>query len=164
MKRITIKTEIGETESINDLTPEDQELIGLAIQAAGSAWSPYSRFSVGAAVRLADGTTVPGCNVENAAFPSGICAEHNALSSAAALYPGKVPVALAITALKNGKPSPTPVAPCGKCRQVIAEEEARHKSPMRIILAGSSKLVVIERGSDLLPLLFSQKDLNPANQ
>lgn len=161
MKRISIETEIYETGSLADLSTEDQELIEAAIKAASSAWSPYSGFSVGAAVRLSDGTIVQGCNIENAAFPSGICAEHNALSSASAAFPGVAPSAMAITALKEGLQVPQPVSPCGKCRQIIAEEESRHSKPVRIIMAGSTRITIINRGSDLLPLLFSHKDLKP---
>ncbi|MFO7574046.1 MAG: cytidine deaminase [Bacteroidales bacterium] len=161
MKKVSILTEIFETNSPDDLNIEDQKLIEAALNAAGSSWSPYSGFAVGAAVRLTDGSIVPGCNIENAAFPSGICAEHNALSSAAALFPGIAPSAIAITAVKEGVQVSLPVSPCGKCRQIIAEEESRHNKPLRIILAGSSKVTIIGKGSDLLPLTFSHKDLNP---
>ncbi|MBE0674975.1 MAG: cytidine deaminase [Bacteroidales bacterium] len=160
MQKNIISTIVYETENINDLTSEDQRLVSEAQQAADNSWSPYSHFAVGAAVRLSDGTIVRGCNIENAAFPSGICAEHNALSTAAASYPGIVPVAMAITAYSRGTQVNLPVSPCGKCRQVIAEEETRHNQPMKIIMAGRSKIVVVEKGCDLLPLLFSKDYLN----
>jgi len=161
MKRICVETEIFETGNPGELSADDQELIKIALKAAGSSWSPYSGFAVGAAVRLEDGNIVSGCNVENAAFPSGICAEHNALSSASASFPGVAPVVIAVTAMKAGVQVSLPVSPCGKCRQIIAEEESRYKRPVRIIMAGSSKVTIIEKGSDLLPLLFSHKDLSP---
>ena len=161
MKRINIVTEILETDNTKNLSIDDQELIEAALKAAASSWSPYSGFAVGAAVRLTDGRIVPGCNIENAAFPSGICAEHTALSSAAASFPGIAPSAIAITALKEGVQIPLPVSPCGKCRQIIAEEESRYNKPLRIIMAGSSKITIIGKGSDLLPLTFSHRDLNP---
>jgi cytidine deaminase len=160
MRKITISTEIYETENLSKLSPENQQLIAEAKTAAENSWAPYSKFAVGAAVRLSDGTIVRGCNVENAAFPSGICAEHNALSTAAASFPGKIPLAIAITAFSKGTQVTLPVSPCGKCRQVIAEEETRHNQSMKIILAGSSKIIIVEKGSDLLPLLFSKNDLN----
>lgn len=161
MKRIRIETEILETGSLDELESEDQELIKAATLAAGASWSPYSGFAVGAAVRLTDGTIVPGCNIENAAFPSGICAEHNALSSAAAKFPGNAPEAMAITALKDGVIVSQPVSPCGKCRQIIAEEESRYGKPIRLILAGKSYAFIVGKGSDLLPLLFSFRDISP---
>jgi cytidine deaminase len=164
MKKITITTKISETTSLNDLTAEDQEIISRAMNAAKASWSPYSGFSVGAALRLEDGTIVTGTNVENAAFPSGICAEHTALASAATTLPELAPVAMAITALTKGKQVLMPVAPCGKCRQVIAETENRYGKPIKLFLAGREKITIIESGSDLLPLVFSQKDLNSSDQ
>jgi cytidine deaminase len=161
MKKITITTQISETtDSALELPAADQELIASAYKAAGTSWSPYSNFAVGAAVRLADGTIVAGANIENASFPCGICAEHNALSTAASNYPDIGPVAMAITAVSKGAPLDIPVAPCGKCRQVIAETETRYNRPVRLLLAGKDKIVIVERGSDLLPLMFSQKDLS----
>jgi len=164
MKKITINTIISETTSLQDLTIEDQEIISRAMNAAKASWSPYSGFSVGAALRLEDGTIVTGANVENAAFPSGICAEHTALSAAASNFPEVPPVAMAITALNKGKQVLMPVAPCGKCRQVIAETENRYNRAIKLFLAGKEKITIIEIGSDLLPLVFSQKDLNSSGQ
>jgi cytidine deaminase len=160
MKKITISTEITETSSPLDLPSEDQELITKAYKAAENSWSPYSNFAVGAAVRLIDGTIVTGSNVENASFPAGICAEHTALSSAAANFPTLKPISMAITAISKGVSVQMPVAPCGKCRQVIAETETRYNQPIRLLLAGKKKIVIVQNGSDLLPLMFSQKDLN----
>nr|WAY00073.1 cytidine deaminase [uncultured bacterium] len=164
MKKISITTTISETNSLNDLGIEDQEIISLALSAAGASWSPYSRFAVGAALRLANGVIVTGTNVENAAFPSGICAEHTALSTAASSYPEIAPVAMAITALNKGKQVVTPVAPCGKCRQVIAETENRYKRDIKLFLVGQNKVTIIERGCDLLPLVFSQRDLSSSDE
>jgi cytidine deaminase len=160
MKKITISTQISETSSTLDLPAGDQELIESAYKAAATSWSPYSNFAVGAAVRLADGTIVTGANMENASFPCGICAEHNALSSASTSFPDIKPVSMAVTAVSKGVPLEMPVAPCGKCRQVIAETETRYNSPVRLLLAGKEKIVIVEKGSDLLPLMFSQKDLS----
>lgn len=164
MKKISITTSISETTNLHDLEIEDREIISRALTAAMASWSPYSGFSVGAALRLANGVIVTGTNVENAAFPSGICAEHTALSSAASNYPEIAPVAMAITALNKGKQVLAPVAPCGKCRQVIAETENRYKKDIKLFLAGQNRITIIEKGSDLLPLVFSQKDLNFSDQ
>ena len=108
-----------------DLDPADLELLTKAREIALNAYAPYSGFMVGAALRLESGTIVAGTNVENAAFPSGICAERNAISNASANHPGDRPVALAIAAFSGEDHSAEPVSPCGNCRQVIAEEEFR---------------------------------------
>jgi len=161
MRSIRIETEITEFENTGDLSREDQELVRAAREAAKASWSPYSGFAVGAAVRLVNGIVIQGCNVENAAFPSGICAEHNALSSAASLHPGIAPESIAVTAVARGIPVEQPVSPCGKCRQIIAEEETRYRRSVRVIMAGTKSIRIISKGSDLLPLLFSGKDIRP---
>lgn len=142
-----------------ELSAEDQELVGVAKESASKAYAPYSGFRVGAAVRLASGRIVHGSNVENAAFPSGICAERSALSNSITNYPEDKPVAIAIAASNDRKSGPASVSPCGNCRQVIAEEEYRTGSKIRIILSGKDKIEVIESVSDLLPLLFNNGNL-----
>jgi cytidine deaminase len=114
-------------------------------------------------VRLENGEIITGTNVENAAFPSGICAERNALSNASANYPGDKPVALAIVAFSGKGHTAEPVSPCGNCRQVIAEEEYRSGRNIRIILGGRNKTRIIEKGGDLLPLQFNSDSfkINP---
>jgi len=148
-----------ETDDRGDLNNDDRELLESARKAALNAYAPYSGFMVGAALRLESGKIVAGTNVENAAFPSGICAERNAISNASANYPGDKPVALAIAAYSDGDNSAEPVSPCGNCRQVIAEEEFRNGNSIRIILSSKNKIQVIERGSDLLPLQFNKNNL-----
>jgi cytidine deaminase len=117
---------------------------------------------VGVALRLESGNIILGTNVENAAFPSGICAERTAISSASSNYPGDKPVALAIAALNREGYSDEIVSPCGNCRQVIAEEESRHGNNIRIILSSRKKIRIIEKGGDLLPLQFSKNHLRSA--
>lgn len=149
-------TEIDEPK---ELDPADQELLTAAINAASGAYAPYSKFMVGAALRLDSGKIIIGTNVENAAFPSGICAERNAIANASANYPGDRPVALAIAAFSGENNYREPVTPCGNCRQVIAEEEQRYGSKIRIILGGKNKIRIVRSGSDLLPLQFSSEYL-----
>jgi cytidine deaminase len=146
-----------------DLDPADLELLTKAREIALNAYAPYSGFLVGAALRLESGKIVSGTNVENAAFPSGICAERNAISNASANHPGDKPLALAIAAFSGEHHSAEPVSPCGNCRQVIAEEEFRNRSNIRIILGGKNKIRIIESGSDLLPLQFNSESfkVNP---
>jgi cytidine deaminase len=142
-----------------ELDAADRELLNAAKETAINAYAPYSQFKVGAAVRLESGKIVLGTNVENAAFPSGICAERSALSSASSNFPGDKPVALAIAALNESGLTTDPVSPCGNCRQVIVEEEYRNGNNIRIILKGKNKIRMIEKGGDLLPLQFNMKNL-----
>lgn len=149
-----------ELDTADELDPADRELLDFAKKIASNAYAPYSGFQVGAALRLESGKIVTGTNVENAAFPSGICAERAALANASSNYPGDKPVAMAITAFSGKDFSAEPVSPCGNCRQVIAEEEYRNGKPVRLILVGRKKIRVIENGGDLLPLQFNSDSLN----
>jgi cytidine deaminase len=145
--------------NISELDESDRELLTAAREVSNDAYAPYSGFKVGAAVRLETGIIVKGTNVENAAFPSGICAEKNVLSTSSANYPGVRPIALAISARTSRGLTAEPVSPCGNCRQVIAEEEFRYGKGIRIILGGNSRIRIMEKGGDLLPLQFSRDDL-----
>lgn len=136
----------------------DAELLRQAHEATGNAYVPYSKFHVGAAVRLANGVVVKGSNIENAAYPSGLCAERVALFSAQAQFPGVAVEALAITACSEIKDVTEPVAPCGACRQVMVETEQRSGSPMRIICQGNTgKVFVFEGVETLMPFIFLTK-------
>lgn len=148
-----------EYENPEELSSEDQELITVARDAAKLAYAPYSKFMVGAAIRLESGRIVHGANVENAAFPSGICAERTAIAGAVSNYPEDKPVALTIAAMSDEGVIAESVSPCGNCRQVIAEEELRSGKQIRIILACRNKIQVLESISPLLPLQFSRKSL-----
>jgi cytidine deaminase len=149
-----------EYESIDQLETGDRELIKKSEAAAAKAYAPYSKFYVGAAVKLESGKIVTAANVENAAFPSGTCAEKNALAYSMANYPDDVPVAIAITAFhENGEKSES-VSPCGNCRQFIAEEEIRNHRRIKIILSGREKIMVIDSIDDLLPLQFNKNNLD----
>ena len=148
-----------EYESPEELSTEDQELIITAKEASKLAYAPYSRFMVGAAIRLESGRIVHGSNVENAAFPSGICAERTAIAWAVSNYPDDKPVALAIAAMTDEGLTAESVSPCGNCRQVIAEEEVRTAKQIRIILSGKNKIQVLESIAPLLPLQFSRESL-----
>lgn len=136
----------------------DAELLRQAHEATGNAYVPYSKFHVGAAVRLANGVVVKGSNIENAAYPSGLCAERVALFSAQAQFPGVAVEALAITACSEIKDVTEPVAPCGACRQVMVETEQRSGSPLRIICQGNTgKVFVFEGVETLMPFIFLTK-------
>jgi cytidine deaminase len=148
-----------EYEKTEELNPEDLELVNAAREAALNAYAPYSNFKVGAAVRLENGSIVRGANVENAAFPSGICAERNALFNSITNYPDKKPVAMAIASFAGNEFTNDSPSPCGSCRQVIAEEEERTGNRIRIILSGKDKTQIIESICHLLPMQFNSKNL-----
>ena len=152
-------TSLTEYNSIEELNQSDKELVVAARAAAQNAYAPYSKFKVGAAVRLETGIIIQGANVENAAFPSGICAERSALSFSASNYPSIKPVTIAVAALNEDGLINDPVPPCGNCRQVIAEEEFRIKENIKVILSGKTKIQIIEKGGDLLPLQFNRNNL-----
>jgi cytidine deaminase len=156
-KNITFNyTEYDRPEELDD---EDRGLLLAAREAALNAYSPYSLFKVGAAIRLESGLIVKGANVENAAYPSGICAERNALSNSVTNHPNDKPVAIAIAALSENGLTESPVPPCGNCRQVLAEEELRNNRQIRIILSGKNKIQVVESCTQLLPLQFTKNNL-----
>lgn len=142
-----------------ELSEEDKELVEAAKQATKGSYAPYSKFLVGAAARLKDGTVVKGANQENAAFPSGLCAERTALFAANAQYPDQPVVALAIAARKGRQFLPQPIPPCGACRQVISGVEDRFCQPIRILLFGTEGVLVSEGISPLLPLRFADEDM-----
>jgi len=144
-----------EYDNEGELTAGDRELTMIAVNAAGLAYAPYSKFRVGAAIRLESGRIVHGSNVENAAFPSGICAERTALAAAVSNFPDDKPVAMAITAINVKGDIAESVSPCGNCRQVIAEEETRRGNQIRIIMYMQNKIRIIESISLLLPLQFN---------
>lgn len=156
----SISFTFNEFDKPDDLNSDDRELVFAARDAALNAYAPYSRFLVGAAVRLESGVIVTGANVENAAFPSGICAERSALSNSVSNHHDDKPVAIAIAAMTEDGLTDEPVPPCGNCRQVISEEELRNGKQIRLILSGKKKIQVIESCSHLLPLQFTQKNLN----
>jgi cytidine deaminase len=148
-----------EYEKTEELDSDDMILVNAAREAALKAYAPYSKFKVGAVVRLESGVIVRGANVENAAFPSGICAERSALSNSISNHPKDRPVALAIAALTEDGLTDVSPSPCGSCRQVIAEEESRIGHKIKIILSGKNKTLIIDGISSLLPLQFDRKNL-----
>lgn len=146
-----VYTEFG---SLDELSAEDRELALEAVEATRNSYAPYSRFNVGAAVRLDDGTLVTGANQENIAYPSGLCAERTAMFYAAAEYPDIPMKTIAIAASSGGKLCPVPATPCGACRQVMAEYQSRGGHPISIILVGAEKIWKFSCVDDILPLIF----------
>lgn len=154
MKDIVLQTKI-KVGSIDELSAQEREVVEAARKATANSYAVYSGFNVGAAVRLSDGTIVSGTNQENAAYPSGLCAERTTLFWANSQYPDKTVEILAIAARTAEGELERPITPCGACRQVILETEKRFKTPIRIILYGSKECYIIEDGiKALMPLSF----------
>lgn len=158
MKELNIKTTILSYQW-DELSKEDQELLQAAKDMTKNSYSPYSQFQVGAAVRLADGHVIKGCNQENAAYPSGLCAERTTLFAANANFPTTPVMSLAIACHTQGHFTENPGAPCGACRQVMLETEHRYNQPMRVLLYGEKATYVFKSASDLLPIGFFAEDL-----
>lgn len=156
----TKQFEYKEVESINDLENSDKILLNKAIEATNSAYAPYSEFRVGAALLLENGEIVIGNNQENAAYPSGLCAERVAMFYASAKFPGIPFKAIAITANSDKISINHPVSPCGACRQVMVEYEVLSKNPIKVILAGKTGAIhIIDSVKDLLPFSFGPDEL-----
>lgn len=149
-----IKIAYKEYASIEELQPQDRLLAEAAVEAVALSYAPYSHFNVGAAVQFEDGEIVKGANQENAAYPSGLCAERTALFYASASRPDKAMTAIAIAAGQNGHICESPATPCGACRQVMAQYQTKSGMPMAVLLVGASKVWKFEKVDDLLPLIF----------
>ena len=149
-----IKIAYLEYESIDQLDNRDRELAEAAIEATKGSYAPYSGFNVGAAVRLDTGETIKGSNQENAAYPSGICAERTAMFYASSNRPDGVMTAIAIAGGLKGELASNPATPCGACRQVMAQYQLKGGKPMAVILVGASKIWKFEKVDDILPLIF----------
>lgn len=166
MKEITLTTIIKEC-AFEELSKEEQHLVEKAKDMARSSYAPYSRFHVGAAIELVDGTIVCGSNQENVAYPSGTCAERTACYQAGALYPGKGfrRIAIAARTENGGKKDgdadkgdfqKMPISPCGACRQALLEYEQLSEHPVEVILYGSEKCYIFPSVASLLPFCFTE--------
>ena len=149
-----VKISYTEYASVEEMEKDDQELVAKAIEAMKGSYAPYSHFNVGAAVRLSDGTIVKGANQENAAYPSGLCAERTAIFAAGANYPDLDIVSLAVTGGTDNVICDTPAAPCGACRQVMAQCQTRSGKAMSVILIGGESIWKFNRVDDILPFIF----------
>lgn len=157
-RKIIIK--VDEYDSFNELNPSDRELLEQALKATETSYSPYSSFRVGAAVKISNGEIITGSNQENAAYPSGLCAERVAMFYAQSKFPGVPAEAIAVYARSEEFGLDNPVSPCGACRQVMAEYESRHGKKIRVIMGSANGLVQIIDGIDnLLPLMFTLEKL-----
>jgi cytidine deaminase len=159
MKIESVKIQIAEHESVGYIHESTERLIESAISAADDAYAVYSGFHVGAAVLLDNGVVVTGNNQENAAYPSGLCAERVAIFHANASFPKQKVVAIAVSAKQKGKTTSVAVPPCGSCRQVLLETERRYDNEIQIYLHGSDKVIHVGSAAQLLPLAFDSSFL-----
>lgn len=158
MKELLINTSV-QVYAYDELPAEYKELVDIARDMTRNAYNPYSHFAVGAAIRMANGQIVRGSNQENAAYPSGLCAERTAMFAASANYPGVAMKQLAVAAFTDGHFTGEPGSPCGACRQVMVEYEDKQKEPMVVLLYGEKYTYVFRSSLDLLPLYFVGESL-----
>ena len=154
MRDLTI-TAIIKVYQYDELNEADRALMQTAMEATARSYSPYSHFSVGAAALLGNGTVVTGTNQENAAYPSGLCAERTTLFYANSQHSDQAVTTLAIAARnEHDEFLESPIPPCGACRQVMLETEKRFKQPMRVLLYGKKGIYELKNVGELLPLSF----------
>ncbi len=158
MKQVKLEIEM-EFCSMDELSVDEQTVVKCACAATRNSYANYSHFHVGAAVMLDNGKVVIGANQENAAYPSGLCAERTAIFSAQTNYPDQPVRLLAIAASDVNGLRDKPVTPCGACRQVILEVEERYNKPIEILLYGTTGVYRIKSVKDLLPLCFVENDM-----
>lgn len=159
MKEINLTTKIR-VYLIDECTDTEKKLVDAAKLATKDAYVPYSNFRVGVALLMENGDIITGNNQENAAYPSGICAERTAVFFANANYPSQKIEAIAVAAHYNGEFTKDVITPCGACRQVLLEVENRYNSPMKILLyGGNDEVYQVDSIKDLLPLSFGEEML-----
>ena len=165
MKIREINIQIEEYSDASLLKDSEKTLLNQALIAIDGSYAPYSEFHVGAAVLLENGEIIMGSNQENAAYPSGLCAERVAIFHANSKYPKLKVKAIAITASSDNFITKSPITPCGACRQVIAETESRQHEKVRIVMKGQEGLVQVVNGiENLLPLMFKEDQLKKSKQ
>jgi len=160
MQNLNFNCIVNEYNSIEELNNDDKLLLNDAKKAAEFAYAPYSNYYVGAAAKLENGIIIKGNNQENAAYPSGLCAERIVAFSASSQYPDVPIISIAISARAKDFIVNSPVTPCGSCRQVFAELQNRYKKRIRFILSGEiGKVFIIEGIENLLPFMFEAENL-----
>ncbi len=153
MKELILETKM-QVCTYDELSDAYRTLVDRAKEQVMKSYSPYSQFKVGAALQLANGEIFAASNQENAAYPSGLCAERNAVFFANAQFPDQPIKILAIAAYTNGAFLEQPITPCGACRQVLLEAENRYAEGMKVILYGTTEIYIIDNAKSLLPLSF----------
>lgn len=157
MKEIILTIKYKHYAQLTELPEVDKKLILQSRKAVERGYAPYSGYKVGAAVLLQNGVIITGSNQENAAYPSGLCAERTALFYASSQHPNIPIIAVAISTQSD--PPSDFAKPCGACRQVMAEYEDLSCQPMHIILDGPAQIIVIDGINGLLPLRFGKQEM-----
>lgn len=158
MKEINLTTKIT-VYRLDECSEVEKKLIEVAKAATKNAYAPYSEFKVGAAVLLENGKIISGNNQENAAYPSGLCAERTVVFYTNANFPEQKIKAIAVAAYHKEKFTKDVVTPCGACRQVLLETENRFKSPIKILMYSENGIYVLNSIKDILPLSFGDEML-----
>ena len=160
MKEIITQIQLFVYETFDELPIDIQNLMNQAVEIRKKAYAPYSRFRVGAALLLDNGKVVLGSNQENAAYPSGLCAERVAIFYAGANYPEAKILKMAISATSDLTSNTTPIPPCGSCRQSIAEYEFKQELPVEIYFMGEKGEIYKSNSlKNLLPFTFDKNFL-----
>lgn len=160
MKNISLQTNFTVFENLEELPISVQRLMEKAVEIRKKAYAPYSKFRVGVAILLDNNEIVLGSNQENAAYPSGLCAERVAIFYAGANFPFAKIKSIAISATSDLKINTTPIPPCGSCRQSIAEYEQRQETPIAIYFMGETgEIAMSESIENLLPFSFDKNFL-----
>lgn len=160
MKEISVTSSFLVYESLQEIPNDVQSLMEQAIEIRKKAYAPYSQFRVGAALLLDNGKIILGSNQENAAYPSGLCAERVAIFHAGSVYPEAKILKMAITAASDNNQTKAPIPPCGSCRQSIAEYEIKQDTPIEIYFMGEIGEVYKSASlKNLLPFMFDKKFL-----
>lgn len=161
MKSYDIHTSFLVYENEDQIPPEFIELIQIAKSSRIRSYSPYSGYSVGASLRMKSGEIFSANNQENAAYPSGMCAERNCLFHAKSTFPSGTITQMAVVASKSGESKIDPVTPCGACRQVMIEYEILQNAPIKLILSWKNdSFLLVNSITDLLPIPFSDINLS----
>lgn len=158
MREINLSTKIA-VYPLEECSDIEKKLIAAAKHATEKSYAPYSNFKVGAALLLENGEIVTGNNQENAAYPSGLCAERVTIFYANSVYPDQKIEAIAIAAWANNTFTKDAITPCGGCRQVLLEAENRFSAPMRILMYSEEGIYVVNTIKTLLPLSFGDEQL-----
>lgn len=156
-KNITISYKEFTEEEIIQFDDATQTLIAATTNNLKNAYAPYSKFKVSAGVLMENGQQILGTNQENAAYPSGTCAERVAVFYAHASFPNEIIKQIVIVTEKGNE---IPLSPCGSCRQALIEFEKQQQHPIKVILkSGKSPYWQFSSMADLLPLAFDASQL-----
>jgi cytidine deaminase len=160
MKKIQLETILTVFESFDELSDSEKEYMNKAIEVRKNAYAPYSKFLVGTAILLDNGVVLQASNQENAAYPSGLCAERVAVFYAGANYPKNKIIKMFISASPSERQMLQPIPPCGACRQSISEYEVKQNFPIEIYYMGSvGPIHKSDSLKNLLPFMFDKANL-----